>query len=180
MQKALLLNYFEKITNEKTEANIKSFVELCFRKFYKRILVFSNSRNVNSPEDISQDVFLKFQLALMKGLQMEFTCEEDILSYLVKIAINLCISEARKIKSISPLSDYGDTISQVELNLDFDLQERLENSINKLGKKKAKIWRLKIAGFKDAEIAKKLNMELGTVKQNLYRSRQKLKDLIEE
>lgn len=166
---------FDKIKNkdEKEEA-----FNTLYKDYNKLIygVAFSIIKNKQDSEDITQTVFTKiFNLSEDK---LPEKCES---SWLYSVTKNEAITYLRKKNREVNFDDYE--IYNIQIEND-DLKE-IENidayrrAINTLSKKEQEIISLKIlSGFSFREIAKILNMPIGTVQWNYYKAMHSLEILL--
>lgn len=128
-------------------------------------LALSRTKNIESAEDIFQDVFLK----LSKKLP-EFKSEEHEKAWLIRVTIN-CSNNWLN-------SAWNKRRVQLQDNLCFETQERndIYFEVLKLPQKERTIIHLYYyEQLKLSEIAKILNITEKNAKTRLFRARQKLK-----
>ena len=142
-------------------------------------------QNAHDAEDAAQDVFLKAYQHLNK-----FKPEASLLTWLYRIAINMCIDYRRKpfFESLFKTSKEGDVFAVDQL-ADSPSPERLYESkqishaiqlaLGRLSEKLRTVIVLKeIEGLSYEEIAEILKVSIGTVKSRISRAREELKELL--
>ncbi|MCS6862886.1 MAG: sigma-70 family RNA polymerase sigma factor [Abditibacteriales bacterium] len=149
--------------------------------------------NLTDAEDLTQETFVKAYAALA-----QFNMAQKFTTWLYAIAVHLCIDHARKRRvptvSWEEENDEGSTISLLDRLPDdapqpdevverADLSMRVRQAMLSLPPKYRAVVLLRhIEGLRIEEIAKTLDMPLGTVKTNLFRARKilekKLKDVV--
>jgi len=154
-------------------------------------LALKMTRNEEDALDISQEAFVKAfrQLRNFRG-------DSRFSVWLYRLTYNLCIDFLRKKKpesnvvSLNYEDDSGD-ITPLEIpdlrNLPEDstirseMRKNITDSIKELPLKHRKVIAMReIAGMSYDEIAKTLNINVGTVKSRLARARLKLIDILKE
>jgi RNA polymerase sigma-70 factor (ECF subfamily) len=170
--------------------NEKAFAKLMSR--YKDAIYFMLLKMVNNKSD-AEDLTLEAFGKAFKNLQ-QYSPNFAFSTWLFKIATNNCIDFLRKRRgvyiSIENNQDNGDTDSPVKLrSADPDPEEKMIR-IQKAILMRRIVHRLKpryrilveLRYFREysyEEIAKELNLPLGTVKAQLFRAREMLFKMIE-
>lgn len=156
------------------------------QKYYEAIhsLIYRMIREKEEVEDLTQEAFIKAFTSLSS-----FNDEYAFSTWLYKIATNNCIDYIRRKKlqtfSIDKPIDSGDGDYTYELpdltyKPDQDMMDRqrkklLEDAINSLPPKYRRVIQLRHTEEKEyQEIAKILNLPLGTVKAHIFRAREML------
>ncbi|MDW8368355.1 MAG: sigma-70 family RNA polymerase sigma factor [Abditibacteriales bacterium] len=162
-----------------------------YRGIYR--LTLRQVGNLTDAEDLTQETFVKAYAALA-----QFNMAQKFTTWLYAIAVHLCIDHARKRRvptvSWEEENDEGSTISLLDRLPDdapqpdevverADLSMRVRQAMLSLPPKYRAVVLLRhIEGLRIEEIAKTLDMPLGTVKTNLFRARKilekKLKDVV--
>jgi len=158
---------------------IQKIVELCFIEFYEPVYWYARARYKMYPEDVAQETFKKFHLALLKGLEMNFQVKEDILKYLITIARNLTTDELGRAQRIIFVEDFSFEKKTLDPFAKINIESDLETKLSLLYPKHVLMLRLRISGYSYKEIADKLGVNVETVRKALFRCRQKLKILLE-
>lgn len=125
-------------------------------------------------EDLIQDIFIKIFTNIKK---LRFP--ETFNSWLYRIAINTCISSARKMKRTKevPLKEAEDTGHSEDV--ENQLRQQLEQAINVLPPKQKIIFQLHdVEGFTHNEIAKIMRCSGGTAKSQLFKARIKIRNFL--
>lgn len=171
-----------KIKNHDVKA-FETLVTLYEKKVYNYAYGFTLNRE--DALDITQEVFLK----VYKNIQ-KFKEESSISTWIYKITSNVCIDFARKSKpgNIININDENfnlienikdSAIAPVDFVLQNELSEEIIDSLNKLDFSSRQIVVMRdILQLSYSEIATILNLEDGTVKSKISRSRKKLRDII--
>ena len=159
---------------------IKQGSRTAFEVLYKRYnqlvykIAFSIIKNKENSEDIMQNVFTKiFELPEIK------LPDNKEASWLYTVTKNETITKLRKLKEdidIDSIYNMTTDCKDIENIIDNDKYNRI---INKLDEKEQEIVSLKILGqlsFK--EIAKLMNMPIGTVQWHYYKALDNIKILI--
>lgn len=170
------------------KGDIDAFEELvcCYeRKIYT--VTYRLMGNHEDANDCAQEAFLKAFQAINN-----FRGEASFLTWLCRIATNVCRDELRKRYRTSTESldervtlDEGEVTKQYaspdlgpsEIYEQKEFQERIQRLINGLSPEFRMALILRdIQGYSYEEIAEQLNCSLGTVKSRIYRARNYLKD----
>ena len=159
---------------------IKQGSRTAFEVLYKRYnqlvykIAFSILKNKENSEDVMQNVFTKiFELPEIK------LPDNKEASWLYTVTKNETITKLRKLKEdidIDSIYNMATDCKDIENIIDNDKYNRI---INKLDEKEQEIVSLKILGqlsFK--EIAKLMNMPIGTVQWHYYKALDNIKILI--
>ncbi len=174
------------------QGNQEAYVELVNKHRGKAFAIAYNFvRNTEDAKEISQDAFLRVYRSIDK-----FKEESSFSTWFYRIIINLCgdFKKKKRIKTVQ-FSQYDrnddfkeDGIETMEdkkasnpLNdlLSVELNDKIENVIDQLSKQQKSVFVLRhFEGFTLNEIAKILDCKEGTVKSHLFRSVEKLKDLL--
>lgn len=161
-----------KLVKKAQKGDEKAYIFL-FKKYELDIyrIAYVYVKNQNDALDIVQETAYKSfsQIKTLKNPSYFKT-------WLIKIAINNALSHLRKEKKIVHLKpDYVDSLPANEKE-DITLQITLQDLIERLNENEKSIVLLRFyADHTISEIAKILDMLLGTVKTILYRSLQKLR-----
>lgn len=161
-----------KLVKKAQKGDEKAYIFL-FKKYELDIyrIAYVYVKNQNDALDIVQETAYKSfsQIKTLKNPSYFKT-------WLIKIAINNALSHLRKEKKIVHLKpDYVDSLPANEKE-DITLQITLQDLIERLNENEKSIVLLRFyADHTISEIAKILDMPLGTVKTILYRSLQKLR-----
>jgi len=134
-------------------------------------LAYSYLHNLSDAEDILQD-------ALVKYLKQKppFESSEHEKAWLLRVAINLCINklEYNKIRRADELQE--DLIAEENEDLSF-----VWEAVKQLPDKYREVIHLHYyEGYPTAEIAELLNRNESTVRSDLHRGRERLKDILKE
>jgi RNA polymerase sigma-70 factor (ECF subfamily) len=159
-----------------TEKSGEIFEELMLFQKKVFLICLGFSRNASDAQDLAQDVYLR-------AYKKIGTLSEPSLAkvWLFRIARNTCLNFQKKHrldrissyemlqKNQDPLTPESKMIRQEQLHL-------LKKAVHKLPKKQKDVFVLKEYGdLSYQEIAKTLNIELGTVMSRLNRARQSVK-----
>lgn len=143
--------------------------------------------SAHDAEDAAQDVFLKAYQALTK-----FQPNASLYTWLYRIAVNTCIDYRRKplFASLFSRSEEGDDVmidspsyepSPERLYESKEADRALWRSLAKISPKlRAAIVLKEVEGLSYEEIAKVLDISLGTVKSRISRAREELIILMEQ
>lgn len=150
--------------------NKDEFIRI-YEKFFDTIyrVAFLVMKNQQDTSDITQDVFYKFYTNLK-----EFNGDEHIKAWLLTCAHNACMdffrSKHRKTSDIDEAIDIG---------VEFEVDETLEVLLKLPEKYKTPIYMYYYEGYDTKEISKLLNISHSTVRIQLKRGRELLKNKLE-
>ena len=137
-------------------------------------LAYRFTKDFSLAEDLIQDIFIK----IFKNIK-KLKSPEALNSWLYRIAVNTCMSFARKrgkvkevsLKEIENIGHSEDSDNQVKL--------QLEQAINILPPKQKIIFQLHdVEGFTHTEIAKIMRSTEGTAKSQLFKARMKIRNFL--
>lgn len=162
-------------------------LELLYERYKKYVytIAFHYVGTKEDALDITQEVFLKL-FKVVGELKDEFS----LLPYIKKITINKCLNHIRDRKeavSLNKTTEEGEEMhcflaseENTENSVHYrDTRRILEKAIQTLPSlEKMAIILRHVNGMKYEEIAKTMNLPLGTVKTYLYRGRNYLKELL--
>ncbi|MFN3604076.1 MAG: RNA polymerase sigma factor [Leptonema sp. (in: bacteria)] len=128
-------------------------------------------------DDIVQETYIRLILAIKKG---QFQNKSKMTTYLYQIAKNETIKinkklEKEKIKQEKYLEKMPKDFTQRSILSVENLLYEYEALHNEFNPKQKQIFLLYVCGYQLKEIAKKLNLQLGTVKSNLFRIKAKIR-----
>lgn len=169
------------------EAAFEEIVKMYQQKICSTI--FFMVKNENIVEDLAQEVFIKIYRNIGK-----FNEESSLYTWIYRITMNTCIDQIKKEKRftyINPVIETEDGEMEVQYEdetqkLDEILEEKIRReklikAIKKLpAEQRALIVLRDVRQFKYMEIAEMLKLNLGTVKSKINRSRQALKEILEQ
>jgi len=180
----------EQLIAEFQKEKVEAFNEIVFRYKDKLInFLFRYTGSREEAEDLAQDTFLK--LYKSKHLYKEIA---KFSTWFYTIAINIAKTNLRKKKNYSSISisDF-DPDNEKDFDLKADVlspeetaqagieNEYIQQAINSLDEKFKEVIVLRdIEDMDYEEIAKIMDLPLGTVKSRINRGREKLKELLEE
>ena len=133
-------------------------------------LALSRTKSPENAEDVTQDVFLK----LMQS-NKRFESEEHLKAWLLRVTIN-CTKDIF-------LSSWFTKTEQLDENIPVETEEKsdLYYALMKLPKKYRTVIHLHYyEGYRINEIADIIKVSEGTVKSQLHRGREMLKDILGE
>lgn len=164
------------------EGNQQSF-RLIVEKYEQQVArtVIGMLGNCQEAEDVGQEVFIRFYRSLDK-----FKGDSALGTYLTRIAINLSLNSIKKQKRMSLFRSVDSDLYKLEIP-DYDLspeqrdtQELVQKGILQLPKEFRSIIVLRmIDGYSTKEVAKILEIPLGTVLSRLSRAQKKLRVILE-
>ncbi len=153
-----------------------------FDKLYTSLCLFANKYvdNLEDSKDIAQDVFIKIWED-----KITFKSENSIKSYMYTSVKNKSLDYLKSSRYKSTKNYSFDEMHKLETE-SFFLRETviietstiIENAINTLPNKCAKIMRLNIKNLTNAEIAEELNISINTVKAQKRIAYKKLKPIL--
>jgi len=157
-----------------------------FEKFLPEIEKYYLSLGLDKPtsEDLSQDVFLK----MVENYSELQESKKNIRSLMYEVARNIRNDHFRKLykipklQSLESVENILDDQSRVDITVIKNTEvEEVQNKILQLAPMKQKILELKYKHeFSYEEIAEIMNIELGTVKSQIFRAKEELKNLFIE
>jgi RNA polymerase sigma factor (sigma-70 family) len=154
-----------------------------YDRFKNRLLLlaYNYCQDKELSRDIVQDVFEKLLILPVEKRKEYFgTPDINILAYLTVIIKNKCI-DAKRISSnrekILNSSRYPFNSSIKITSLERFSIDGLNEMLTNLQPRERQIIQLHINGYSNQEIASSLNISYNTVKNNIYDSRKKLKNL---
>ena len=151
-------------TEEEYNAVVERFSDMIFR------IAYQNLFNVCDAEDVVQDVFLK----LLKQKKRQFTDDEHLKSWLIRVTVNHCVDVKRSFFRKNTVS-----IDDMEIPYEPEEQEVLEE-LSRLPEDTRNILYLHYyEGYTIKEIAKILGKKQNTVNSRLTRGREQLKKYLE-
>lgn len=172
--------------------DVKSF-EIVFKTYYNRLCIYANGyiRDTEQVKLIVNDVFIH-----LWEKRTELNIEISLDGYLYKSVRNHCINyiqrEKKKTEMISSdlesvLSDENTLYHPVSGDYPMDnllveeLNEKIKRVVDTLPPQCREIFILnRIENYSNEEIAKKLNLSVGTVKSQMFRSLTKLRKELAE
>ena len=125
-------------------------------------------------EDLLQDIFIKIFTNIKK-----LRSPEAFNNWLYRIAVNTCMSFARKKKKTKeiPLKEIENTAHSE--NDENQVRQQLEQAIDILPPKQKIVFQLHdVQGFTSAEIAKIMRNSEGTAKSQLFKARMKIRNFL--
>ncbi|MDO5969602.1 RNA polymerase sigma-70 factor [Flavivirga aquimarina] len=155
-----------------------------FHKLYKSLCLFANKyvENLEVSKDIVQDVFIK-----VWENKIEFKNKNNVKSFLYTSVKNKSLDylKSKHYKSTDHFSSIK--MEQIETESFFmrevvvlETSFIIEKAINTLPKKCAQIIRLSSKNFTNAEIAKKMDISINTVKAQKKIAYKRLKPILKE
>lgn len=165
MNKTDETDFFEKIKN----GDIKAF-EMLFHQYYGYLCSYAVKivNDKDEAEEIVQDFFVR-----LWEKRNQISIESSVKNYFFRSIKNLCINSIQhdKIKAKHAqkvISESETNTSAEDYFVEFDLAEKIEESIQALPNKRREIFRLsREEGLKYREIAEKLNVSIKTVETQM-------------
>lgn len=157
--------WFEKVKT----GDLKAY-ETLFHRYYKHLCAFSSGiiHDDAAAEEIVQDFFVK-----LWEKRNQITIETSVKHYFFRSVKNLCLNHIQhnKIKlrySQKMMTESDQQVTAEDHEADFELYEKIEESIGSLPEKRREIFRLsREEGLKYREIAERLNISVKTVEAQM-------------
>ena len=168
----------------------KSAFDMLFRSYYSTLMLTASDilRDKQLAEEVVQDVFVK----LWKTGE-NLSVEVSLSAYLTKMVRNRCIdylrANERQIKTVSiesreaqlKLHEYATDASFGEEIFPDSMEIALQRALEQLPPQCRQIFELnRFDGLSVKEISEKLNLSVSTVKTQITRALQKLKEAVKE
>ena len=162
-----------------------TLVSSCYRGIYNMLYQMTGSREDAS--DLTQETFVRAYSRLDS-----FELGRPFLAWVCRIATNICLDHQRKRKtpsfSLDQAAETGQEIADMspgvspEAALESgDQAVRVMAAVQQLSDNQRTVVVLRhVEGMTLEEIARALGMPLGTVKVNLFRARQRVRELVGE
>ncbi len=142
-----------------------------------RNIIYLTLSNVDSVDDIAQEVFITVYKNLKK-----FRFESQFTTWLYRITINKCKDHLRKVKIrsiFSPIKENEEELGYTVSHESKNIAEIVQQGIKKLPEKLRVPLMLKdIEGLSYQEIAEAVECEIGTVKSRIFRAREGLRNIL--
>lgn len=158
---------------------LKKKEEIAYEELYQRYsplvykIAFSILKDKENAEDIMQNVFIKIANLSEEKLPTNYEA-----SWLYSVTKNEAISYIRKNKEMVSIEDITQKSEEDKIEEVLE-KENYENLLSSLEQKEKQIISLKVeVGLTFKEIAKLLNMPIGTIQWKYYKSLHSLKLLI--
>ena len=165
----------------------KNTFDLLVRTYYSTLLFVANDilSDMQSAEEVVQDVFVK-----LWKIGSTLSIDTSLSSYLTTMVRNLCIdylrAKERRIKTVS-IDDPDVQLKLHELGMEASFDEELfpdsleiamQKAIDQLSPQCRQIFILnRFEGYSPKEIAEKLQISVSTVKTQISRALNKLKEV---
>jgi len=78
----ILVKLFKKLVQNSSKEKIRNFVLASYDEYYEKIYFYAYAKCKESSKDVVQETFKRFQIALIKGLKMNFQKDEEYSSVL--------------------------------------------------------------------------------------------------
>ena len=162
--------------------------DLLVKRYQKRVyfLALRMARDHDAADDIAQETFVRAYFAIGS-----FTLGRNFYTWLYRICMNLSINHIKRRKFAVPasqMSDESDPLEQAasapnpsEALLSKEKTARIESAIDSLSPKYKAV--LVLRAYEDMsyeDIARTLDISVGTVMSRLFRAREKIRDVLEE
>ena len=152
----------------KSQVLVDKYSDMIYRIAVRRL------KNKEDAKDIVQEVLMKYISAIYKG--KEFETEDNAKYWMIRVAINACNSQARKLKLKNLLKMELNTISMVDTT-----NESIIEMMSILSPKYREVFELHyIEDLKVSDVSKILNISEASVKQRLKRARDMIKEYKEK
>jgi RNA polymerase sigma-70 factor, ECF subfamily len=184
------MNSLEKEIIEKIQEGDSKAFDFLFLSYYSGLCAYANDlvKSAEIAEEIVQDVFLK-----LWNKRSVLSVQTSLKAYLYRMTHNYCLnyirdhSTQKTIKTLS-LEDIQTHLTLMDIEssesvFDYLLTEQIENDLNKaidsLPNQCKKIFYLcRFQGLSYPEIAEQLDISVSTVKTQMLRAIEKLKDIL--
>ena len=184
--KPLLLQDWKKMLNSKVEKSEKMSNISLFEKLTPDIKKYFLSLGLDNEtsEDLSHDVYIK----MAENYLDKKESKKNLRSLMYEVARNVRNDHFRKEYRLPKLQSIDEVEYSLTDNIEVDSEaikniesKELRNKIELLPPFKQKILELKYNfDFSYEEIAEIMNLELGTVKSQLFRAKEDLKNIISD
>ena len=181
---ANLVPSYEKLLLENIKNNDKASFSILFTQYYKDLVTFSFGivRNLNTAEEIVQDVFIK-----LWENRASLQIDRSLKSYLLKSVQNYSLNWLQHIKVQSRFASYTKDHQSLSDNetenyvLYSELKKNLQQALNKIPVENARAFRMnRFENLSYPEIAQKLGVSTRTIEvrisKALYFLRKELKE----
>lgn len=166
----------QELTNRVREGDFEAF-RVLFERYRLVVYRFCNLmiNDHAAAEDIYQETFIVFYDACCKGEEIR-----NVQSYLITVARNRCLNLLRdRQRNVSLEEDLAVPLRyEPDLNK-VDMNEILRSALSKIPEQYRESFLLfELEGYSYAEIAEYCNVDLGTVRNRIYRAKQSLKKIL--
>jgi RNA polymerase sigma-70 factor (ECF subfamily) len=128
-------------------------------------------------EDIGQEIFIR----VYKGMK-RFRFRSSFRTYLVRIAVNVCLDQIRKSSIIQEgpeVGEFSTDLETIDENPAFEIRDSIDRALQELDESQRIVVLLRLVeGYSVKETAKILGIPEGTVLSRLSRAQEKLRDLL--
>lgn len=158
----------------------KTILKWVFDTYYTSLVLYSKGiiHSEAACEDLVQETFIN----LYKN-QNKFENEVALRTFLYKTARNKCLNiikhEKVKANYAKKIMNESDEAYYDDLETETETVRLLKEAIEHLSERRRQIMELYIQGLKNPEIAKKLNLQIQTVKNIKYQAYQDIKKFFE-
>lgn len=152
-------------------------IYLEFKDFVWNIAL-KTTGNQTHAEDVTSEVFIR----LFKNIR-KFEFRSSFKTYLYRVTVNTTLNYLKKEnrRKTKHLNEDFKELRDCPIKHEFDEKDLTDKLLSKLDiNKRILIVLREIEGLSYDEIARTLNMNLGTVKTNIYRARDRLRKIYEE
>lgn len=169
------------------EGDSHSF-DLLVRRYQRKIyfLAYRMVKNHDAADDVAQETFIKAYFAIRS-----FRIGYSFYTWLYRICMNLSINFLKRQKFVIPESQFEEQVSPLEKEASgvdpssqFALKEmesKIEKAIDSLPSKYKAVLVLRL--YEDMsyeEIARTLEISVGTVMSRLFRARERMQEMLKE
>jgi RNA polymerase sigma-70 factor (family 1) len=181
---ANLISSYENLLVENIKKNDKASFSIVFTQYYKDLVTFSFGivRNINTAEEIVQDVFVK-----LWENRASLTIDRSLKSYLLKAVQNLSLNWLQHLKVQSRFASYikdHQLLSNNETEnyiLHSELEHNLEEALTKIPSEFVQAFRMnRFENLSYAEIAQKLGVSTRTIEVRISKALSLLRDALKE
>ena len=172
------------ITDSRLVENIRkddyASYNLLFTRYYNRLCLFANSitGNNSDAEDIVQELFIKLWNNRKKS-EVQTTVSGYLYQSVKNMALNHIRRETNRKNAIDKMKYSGWHLNDAEIdNIKYSFA--LENCIDQLPERSKEVVLMQyLQGYKQKEIASKLNISVNTIKNLIWKSLQRIKICLE-
>lgn len=181
---ANIISSYEKILLENIKNNDKASFSIIFNQYYKDLVTFSFGmvRNINTAEEIVQDVFIKLWVN-----RASLIIDRSLKSYLLKSVQNLSLNWLQHLKVQSRFDSYSKDHQLLSGNetenyiLHSELENNLQLTLNKIPVEFAQAFRMnRFENLSYPEIAQKLGVSTRTVEVRISKALNFLRNELKE
>jgi len=178
-----LFNHLQKKLNELIMTAIEFSNQLIRYESALKPFAFMLTRDINAGEDLIQDTYFR-ALANMD----KFQSGTNFKAWLMTIMKNIFINNYRKAKKRPTMQDTSENqylLNNTNLRVKNDgdraiLSEEIDSVISSISPEFSAPFMLYYKGYKYHEIAKQLDLPLGTVKSRIFLARKEMQSMLQK